>query len=167
MQNLEVISLNIWQILISLANLVIIYVILKRFLYGPVRNVLAKRQAILDGQYRDAAEAKRSAEENQALWQERLEGAKNEAERMIKDAAVTAERRGDKIIADAKERADGIIRRAESEAELEKKKAAEGVKREIVDVSAALAEKMLEREIRKEDHRALIDSFISEIGDVK
>ncbi|MBO5273189.1 MAG: F0F1 ATP synthase subunit B [Clostridia bacterium] len=167
MQNLEVISLNLWQILISLANLIIIFIILKKLMYGPVRDVLAKRQVILDGKYREADEAKRSAEESRALWQEKLEGAKDEAERMIKDAASTAERRGDKIIADAKVRADGIVRQAEAEAELEKKKAAEGIKREIVDVSAALAEKMLEREIREEDHRVLIDSFIRDIGDKK
>ena len=51
------------------------------------------------------------------------------------------------------------------EAKLERKKATEGIKREIVDVSSAIAEKMLEREVNENDHRALIDSFIEKIGD--
>ena len=55
---------------------------------------------------------------------------------------------------------------AETEADLERKKAADGIKREIVEVSGALTEKMLEREINTDDHRALIDSFIEEIGEV-
>lgn len=167
MQNLEVISFNIWQILISLANLVIIFVILKKLLYAPVRKILAARQEILDGQYRDAEEAKRSAEESRALWMEKLNSAGDEAERMIQNAAVTAERRSDKMISDAKERADKIVRQAEAEAELEKKKAADEIKREIVDVSSSLAEKLLEREISEEDHRMLIDSFIKNMGDRK
>ena len=44
-------------------------------------------------------------------------------------------------------------------------KAEDGIKREIVYVSAALTEKMLDREINTQDHRALIDSFIDKIGD--
>ena len=75
------------------------------------------------------------------------------------------EKAGEKIVAEAKERADGILRTAEIEAELERKKAEAGIKREIVEVSGALAEKMLEREINTEDHRVLIDSFIEKIGD--
>ena len=53
----------------------------------------------------------------------------------------------------------------QSEAELEKRKATEEVKREIVEVSGAIAEKMLEREINQQDHHALIESFIEKIGD--
>ena len=45
------------------------------------------------------------------------------------------------------------------------KKAEEGIKKEIVEVSTALANKLLEREINAEDHRELIDSFIEKIGD--
>ena len=48
MQSLEVISFNLWQMLISLANLVILFWILKRFLFKPVKKVLAQRQAELD-----------------------------------------------------------------------------------------------------------------------
>ncbi len=56
-------------------------------------------------------------------------------------------------MADAKERADGIVRQAEAEAQLERRKAADEMKHEIVDVSTQLAEKMLQREIRQQDHR--------------
>ena len=43
MQSLDIISINIWQILISLCNLVLLFLILKKFLYKPVHNVLAQR----------------------------------------------------------------------------------------------------------------------------
>ena len=54
---------------------------------------------------------------------------------------------------------------AKAEAELEKKKAQSDIKAQIVDVSVLLSEKLIEREIKEEDHHNLIDSFISQIGD--
>ncbi len=165
MQSLEVISVNIWDILISLANLLIIFLLFKRFLYKPVRKVLDKRKEAIDSQYSAADEAKQSALADKQAYEKKLKNAEDEADEMIKSAAATADRRSTKIIDDAKEKADGIIRQAHSEIELEKKKAADDIKREIADVSALLTEKMLEREINEKDHREFIDSFIEGIGE--
>ena len=165
MQTLDVISVNLWQILASLGNLCLLFWIIKRFLYKPVKNILAKRQSELDEQYATAAEAEAEAKASRTAWEEKLAGANAEADAILKKATETAAYRGEQIVAGAKEQADSIIRIAKTEAELEVKKAAEGVKREIVDLSGALTEKMLEREIKTEDHRALIDAFIEDIGD--
>ena len=61
MQSLDIISVNLWQILISLANLVILFLILKKFLYGPVTKMLAKRREEIDTQYTEAETANKSA----------------------------------------------------------------------------------------------------------
>ena len=108
MQNLDVISVNIWAILASLANLLILTLIIKRFLYKPGSN---------------------------------------------------------EIVAEARQKATDIRRQAEADAVLERKKAEDDMKREIVDVSAQLTGKLLQREINEEDHKKLIDSFLSDLGD--
>lgn len=164
-QTLGVISVNIWSILISIANLLIMFLILKKFLYKPLQKVLAARRTAVDEVYSAADEAKAAAEADQKAWEARMSGADAEADRILRNAEALAESRREDILADANRKAEGILRRAEAEAELERRKAAEEIKKEIVDVSSALAEKMLEREIRQEDHRALIDSFIDEVGD--
>ncbi|MBS6475657.1 MAG: F0F1 ATP synthase subunit B [Clostridiales bacterium] len=164
-QSLEVISVNLWQILISLCNLLLLFLIIKRFLYKPVKKVLAQRQAALQEQYDAAASAQTDAEENRSKWEQKLHGAQEEADNLLKKATAAADRRGEQIVSEAKEKAEGIIRQAEDQAELERKKAAAGIKKEIADVSAALTEKMIGRELREEDHRAIIDSFIQEIGE--
>lgn len=164
-QNLDIISVNLWQILISLANLVLLFFIIKFFLYKPVKNVLAKRRAELEKQYEEASQAQKTADENKKEWSDKLASASAQADAIMQNATENAKIRGDKIIADAEERAEGIIRRAESEAELELKKASDDIKRQIVEVSGALTEKMLEREINEDDHRALIDAFIEEMGE--
>ena len=165
MQNLDIISVNLWQILISLANLTILFLLLKKFLYKPVTKMLQARQTEIDSQYSDAENAKQSAEAKDAELTTRLANAKAEAEGIVKEAADTAKLRSDKIVEDARVAADGIIRQAEVEAELERKKANESIKEQIVDVSTALAQKMLEREINIDDHRVLIDEFIDKIGE--
>ena len=75
--------------------------------------------------------------------------------------------RGDKIVAEAREKAEGIVRQGELEAEMEKKKAQESIKREITEVSAALTEQLLSREMNQDDHRKMIDSFLQGIGDAQ
>ncbi len=165
MQNLPVISVNLWQILISLANLVILFLIIKRFLFKPVMAMMNKRQSEIDDRYKVAENAVNEAQENKKLWADKMSTANSEADSIIRDAASTAKIRSDAIVNEAQEKADSIIRVAKSEAELERKKAYDVIKHEIVEVSGELAEKMLEREINKDDHKALIDSFINKIGD--
>lgn len=165
MQTLDIISVNLWQILISLANLLILFLIIKKFLFQPVNKMLAKRQADLDERYHAAEEAKANALRDETYWQEKRQRANAEADAIMQSATEKAKLRSERMLEDAKDKADGIIRQANAEAELELKKAEESIKREIVDVSAALTEKLISREIKIEDHRTIIDSVIETIGD--
>ena len=165
MQTLDVISVNIWNILLSLGNLLLLYWGVKKFLFGPIKRMLAKRQAELDTQYENAALAQAQADESRAKWEETLSHAGEEADAILQNAVDTARNREQKILADAQNRADGIVSADQSEAELERKKAADSIRRGIVEVSGALTEKMLGREINAEDHRDLIDSFLQDMGD--
>lgn len=165
MQTLDVISVNLWQMLISLINLFLLFLIIKYFLFHPVKRVLEQRQTELDDMYAVAHSMEQRANEDREMWEGKLSQADDEAEEILRSATENAKQRGDKIVEEARERADGIIRVAQNEAEIERRKAADEIKREIVEVSEALTEKMLEREINTEDHRELIDSFIDKIGE--
>lgn len=165
MQSLEIISVNIWQIIISLCNLLILFLILKRFLYKPVNKVLRERREEIADSYAAADAAEKHALESKEEWEKRLHNAEAEANEIMKNASAAADRKQDRIINEAKNKATLIIHQAESEAKLQKKKAEAEMKSEIVDVSSAIAEKMIGREISTDDHRKLIDSFIQEIGE--
>lgn len=165
MQSLDVISINFWQIVISLANLAILFLILKKLLFKPVRSVLQQRQKELDEKYLEADKAVDAAKANKTAWEEKLRSAEDEADAIIKSASDDAKQRGERLVAEAKDRADGIIRQAQTEAELEMRRADESIRREIIDVSAALTEKILGREINTDDHRSMIDDFIGGMGE--
>ena len=163
--NLAVISVNLWQILISLCNLVIIFLILKKFLFKPIRRVIATRRAQIDADYAQADEAKKQAQEHQAEWEATLATANAEADKILQTAHTNATRRSEAMLGLARDKADIIVRRAKEDAELEQRKAKEQIRHDLADVSVLLTEKMLDREINADDHRELIDSFIETIGE--
>ena len=165
MQPSEIITVNIWQIVVSLLNLLILFLIIKKFLYKPVQNILKTRTEKIDESYTKAEEYLQEAKESKKELDRELSKAQERADEIINDATVAAGRREEKIISDARGEAEIIIRQAKAEAELEKQKAVGEIKTQIVDVSFALGEKIIEREIKEEDHRQLIDSVISQIGE--
>ena len=165
MENLGIVSLNVWQILISLTNLTILYLGLKKFLYKPVKAVLENRKAAIAKSYAEAEEYRNSANAARDEYAAKLATAHGKADEIIHDATVIANRRGDKIVADAREKAEEIVRQGEMEASMEKKKAMASIRRDITDVSAAMTEQLLKREMKEGDHRSMIDEFLKGVGE--
>ena len=165
MGNLQIVSFNLWQVLISLANLTILYLGLKKFLYKPVKAVLENRKAAIAKDYAEAEAARTSADAAREEYAAKLATAHTTADEIIHDATVLANRRGEKIVAEAHQKADEIVRQGEMEAAMEKKKAMETIRQDITDVSAAMTEKLLGREMSAEDHRSMIDEFLKGVGE--
>ena len=165
MGNLQIVSFNLWQVLISLANLTILYLGLKKFLYKPVKAVLENRKAAIAKSYEEAEEYRNSANAAREEYAAKLATAHTTADEIIHDATVVANRRGEKIVADAHLKADEIVRQGELEASMEKKKAMETIRQDITDVSAAMTEKLLGREMSAADHRSMIDEFLKGVGE--
>ena len=163
MQFLDVISVNIWAILASLANLLLLTLIIKKFLFKPVKKIVDARRAAIDADYEQARAAREEAEESRLNYEAAMAAARQTSDQIIADASRTAEYRSNEIVAEARERASEIRRQAEADAVLERKKAEAEMKHEIANVSAQLTGKLLQREINEEDHRELIDSFLNEL----
>ncbi|MBR6954723.1 MAG: F0F1 ATP synthase subunit B [Clostridia bacterium] len=166
-QPLGVISINVWSALISLANLVLLYFLLKRFLFKPVHKVLEARQAHVDSVYAEAEEARAEAEGDRTAWEEKMQGVRAEAEGIVNRANERARLNSDAMLDEAKRRAAGIVQQALEEAQLTRKQAEASMRREMADVSTELAGKLLGREINENDHRQFIDSFIEELGETR
>ena len=162
---LEVISVNFWQMIISILNLVILYLILKKFLFKPVKKTLAARREQVDSLYGDAAKAKAEAESARDEYASKLDRADDSARQIVSDATRRANERAAEIVDEAKNEADRLRRRADEEIAQEKKKALNEIKNDISDISVEIAEKVVGREIREEDHREMIDSFIRDLED--
>lgn len=151
--------------LISLVNLLIIFILLKKLLFKPVKSVLDERKAQVGRLYDDAGAAKAAAEEDKKLYEEKLSSAHKEALDIVSAAKERASKIGDEIVTEATAKADGMIRRADAEIAQERRRAMSEIKDDISSISVGIAEKVIEREIDEKDHKELIDKFISEMGD--
>jgi F-type H+-transporting ATPase subunit b len=167
MQNLDIISINIWQVVISLANLVILFLILKKFLFEPVKKIKAQRENEIEAQYRKAEKARQEANELKAGWEEKIATADQKADEIINEAVERANSRNEVMLYESREKADQIIRRAKADIERDRREARETIKKEIVDVSQVISEQIIGREINMDDHRDLIDNAIDRMGEPK
>ena len=160
---LELISLNIWHIIATVGNLLILTWIIKKFLWDRVQKVLAERRGQVDSLYREAEESRSAAEADKLLYQEKLEHDGEEADEIIRNATERADRLSDEIVADAEKKAADTIRKADADIALEKKKAMNELKDEISGISVEIARSVVQREIKEDDHKELIDSFIDNL----
>ena len=164
-QSLDIISVNIWQILISLANLLIIYRILSKFLFKPVQKVMDDRQAQVDRIYSDANQSREQAGQMKQEYEQKLSTAREEADGLVKNAVQTAQKRSDQMLAEASAQASRIKQKADEEIAQQKKKMLDDVRGEISDLAVEIASKVMEREINPRDYDSFVDDFIRNVGE--
>ena len=90
------------NILWTIINLLILYVIARKFLFGPVRKVLAARQAEIDKQFADARTAQEDAQKLKEQYQESLDGAEKERLDILNQARDRAGEEYERILSEAK-----------------------------------------------------------------
>ena len=165
MQSLDIISVNIWQILISLLNLLLIFWFCKRFLFKRVQKVFDERKKQVDDIYARADQDRSAAESMRQEYETKLASAREEADGLVRSAVQTAQKRSDAIVAEANSRAGHLRQKAEEEIEKEKRQMLLGVKNEISDLAVRIASKVVEREINEADQQGFVDEFIRNVGD--
>ena len=159
------ITLDGWTFLAQICNLMIQLVIFKKFLLKPIKQVIADRKAKADSEIADAKKLREEAEAMKAEYEQNLQNARTEANQIVASAQKTATARGEEIVGEARAQAAALKQKAEADIAQERKKAVNEVKDEIGGIAMEIASKVVEREIREEDHRDLIDEFIKNVGE--
>ena len=165
MKVLEFISIDAWTIIFQICNLLILVALVRKFLWKRVTAVLDARQKEIDGIYDAAGKDRDEAARLKQEYTERMSTAREEADRLVRNAVDTAQNRGDAIVKEAQAEVAHMKQKAESEIEQEKRKAYSELMGEISGMAADIAGRMVEREINAEDHRQLVDEFIRNAGD--
>ena len=106
--NFPVIRIDFWTIIISLGNLLILFLLVKKFLFKPVQKIFDQRKAQVDAVYEEANKAKACAEADKKYYEERRADAETEATEIVKRATDQAKRTGEGIIDDAKAEAQAM-----------------------------------------------------------
>ena len=159
------ITLDGWTFLAQICNLMIQLFIFKKLLLEPVRKVIAERKAKADSQIEDARKLRAEAEAMKAEYEANMKNARAEANQIVASAQKTAAARSEEMLNEARTQAAALKQKAEADIAQERKKAVNEVKDEIGGMAIEIASKVVEREIREADHKALIDEFIQNVGE--
>lgn len=159
------ISFDIWTALFVLLNTVTMFLVLKHYLFQPVLKIIKDRQDEIDSIYREADQAKASADALEAEYQQKLSVAAETSERIVKEAVERGQSREEEIIRQANLEAAAIMDKAAANIAQEKKKALNDAKNEISGLAMAIAEKVVGHALTDGDQADLVEKFIDELGD--
>ena len=165
MQVQQLVGIVPWTFIAQILNLFLQMYLIKRFLFKPINEILAKRKAMADAQLSDAAKARTEAEAMKAEYEKDMAEARSKASDIIVSAQKTATAQSDKILQEATAAAAALKEKAQNDIEQEKKKAVSEIRSEIGGIAMDIAGKVIEREINEEDHKKLIDEFIANVGE--
>lgn len=146
-------------------NIFILFFGLSYLLFNPVRNVLEKRRQKIAGELAEAADDKKSAAAMKAEYEAKLKEVSKEADGILEEARRKAKIRETEIVEEARAEAARIIERAGREIELEKKKALDDMKQEIISIASVMAGKVVAASIDTTVQDALIDETLKEMGE--
>ena len=163
MQVQELVGIVPWTFVAQICNLFIQMYLVKRFLFKPVNEMLQKRREMADAQIQDAQTAKEEAIAMKTEYEQNMQQAKEKASSIVTEAQKTASLQSEEILKTAAQEARAMKEKAESDIAQEKRKAVNEVKNEIGGMAMEIAGKVIEREIKEEDHAKLIDEFISNV----
>ena len=152
-------GLYIWTI----ATFLVLLAALAKFAWRPLLEALEQRQESIRKSLDDARQAKQELERLQAESQRILAQARSEAEAIVARTRDDAARLREELRQKAQQEASGILRNAEQQIELETARALQQIRHEAVDLSIAIASKLLQRNVSREDNERLIDDTFKQL----
>ena len=146
-------------------NIFILFFLLSYLLFNPVRDVLEKRKQKIAQELAAAAGDMASASALKEEYEAKLKNVNKEAEDILEAARKKAKTRENEIIDEARAEASRIVERANREIELEKKKAIDDLKQDVVNIASLMAQKAVGNSIDIVIQNALIDETLNEMGE--
>ena len=152
-------GLFIWTIL---TFLVLLY-LLAKFAWGPLLQALESRQDAIRKALDDAQQAKGELERLHQESARIIAKARQEADAVITRSRSDAESLREELRAKARTEAEGIVRNAERQIQAETARAVQHIRHEAVDLSVAIASKLIQRNLSNEDNERLIEDTLRQL----
>lgn len=158
-----------WQLVadsvLTMIAVLFLFAALSYFLFDPVREMLSGRTEKIKGELAQAADDMAQAKAMKQEYEDKLRDIQKEADGIMADARKRALISENQIVSNAKEEAARILERARTEAELEKQKAVDDVKKEMIAVASMMAGKVVAGAIDTTVQESLIDETLKEMGE--
>jgi F-type H+-transporting ATPase subunit b len=155
-------GINLPLLVVFIINFIVLFVLLRLFLYKPVLKMLDERAKRTKEGMELAEATKREYEQAKGEVQKQIEKGRQEAQAIIAQAIQTGERLREESRQEATKQAQVIVDRTRAELETERDKIIDEMRREFVDISITAAEKVIKETLDKEKHRKLIEETLQQ-----
>ena len=145
-------------------NVVVLFLLLRTFLYKPVKKFMTEREAKFAGERAEIDADRKQAETLKAQYEASIESAKVAAEKIAEEKRSAVEREADDMREKARREAQRILADAKAQAATEHEEMLSELKTQTAELAVDLAGRILEREVSPKDHQHMIESFFKRVG---
>ena len=128
-----------FNLVLEMINLVVLFLILRKFLFRPVMNIMEKRKAMIAEGLKNADEQQEAARELKKQYEDALSGAKDESLRMIEQAKLDARTEYDRILKEADAQAGKLLVTARETIDLEREQTLRDMKSQVAGLAMEAA----------------------------
>jgi F-type H+-transporting ATPase subunit b len=162
MEGFASLGVNLPLLVVFVVNFIVLFVLLRLFLYKPVMKMLDERTKRTKDAMDLAEATKKEFEQAKGEVQREIEKGRQEAQAIIAQSMQVGERLKEESRQEATKQAQAIVDRTRSELEAERDKIVGDLRREFVDISIAAAGKVIKETLDREKHRKLIEETLKE-----
>ena len=156
-------TLNL-NLLWTVVNVLVLFLLLRKFLYRPVMNIIAERQKQVDDALAAAETSKSEAAAALNAAQDKLRNVDAEAAARREAYEQQAEKEKQQLMADAQKQADAIVAEGKAAAEAERQHKLREADAQTTALARAMCEKLLSRNLTEQDDSRLLDDLLEKAG---
>jgi F-type H+-transporting ATPase subunit b len=150
-----------WRVILAyVVNIGVLFFVLWKILYKPIKKFLDEREARYRRISEDLERRDHDTQAEKEKYGELVGHVQEESESVLRDARQQANRKAEDILADAEKQAAEFIKQARKQIADEQKAARQEMRDQIVDLAVDMASRILEREVTAEDHKRIVERFL-------
>ncbi len=162
---MEALGISLSGIVAYIINFTLLVVLLRLFLYNPVKNMLEQRRQRIAENLAAADKAAQEAAQQRAEFEKELAEARKSSQEEARKTAETTEKMRQDILDQARQEAEAIKALARKEAEQEKEQIAVDLQKQAAALSLQMTRKIVGEGIDEQTQRKLVDQFLADLGE--
>ena len=150
------------NLVFTIINLIVLYLLMKKFLFGPIIGVMEKRKSMIDEQFASAEKTTTEANQLKGQYEDALKSAKEESFSIVEQAKDEAKVQADSIVKRANDQAGQILEKARRDISTEQEAAMKG---KVAELAMDAASRIMGKKNDEAQDMSLYDQFLEGAGD--
>ena len=153
------------NLVFTIINLLVLYLLMKKFLFGPIIKVMDERKAMIDQQFAGAKEQEDQAKALKEQYEGALKSAREESFQIMEQARKEAKAQADKTVEDTQAKVSAMLAKAQEDINTERENAMRQMKDDVASLAMEAAGKIIGKNSGADQDLSLYDQFIEKAGD--